>query len=444
MLAKSPGVTAIAIASLALGIGANTAIFTVAKAALFDALSIPHPEQLRLLAYTQDDRSAVREDWGDFYTNKQGRTVLASFSYPVYEKLQDRDHSLGDLVAFVDLSQFENLSATIDGHAEVVSAELVSGNFFGAMNVGTIVGRPIEPADDAVPGAGAVAVISDSFWQRRFDRSPSVIGKTVDINLTPVTIIGVTPQGFAGASRVHAPQDVFLPLSMQPVIFPQKTGSLLSNADTWWIQILGRSQYAWIRDDESPAFYVPYTQEEELRRVMTFEVRTKGNPKEFATAARSAVESIDKDLPLIDVRTQQEQIDAALASERSFAAVTSGFGLLALVLASIGVYGVMAAGVSRRVNEIGVRMALGAQANQVLGMVLGEAMALAFAGVGTGLCAALLLTRLLGSLLFGLKPTDLATLVSAALLLSVVAILASWGPARRASHIQPVQTLRHE
>jgi ABC-type antimicrobial peptide transport system permease subunit len=122
--------------------------------------------------------------------------------------------------------------------------------------------------------------------------------------------------------------------------------------------------------------------------------------------------------------------------------VTSGVGLLALVLASIGVYGVMAAGVSRRVNEIGVRMALGAQANQVLGMVLGEAMALA--GVGTGLCAALLLTRLLGSLLFGVKPTDLATLVSAGLLLSVDAILASWGPARRASHIQPVQALRHE
>ncbi|MFZ0305744.1 MAG: ABC transporter permease [Terracidiphilus sp.] len=828
MLAKSPGVTAIALASLALGIGANTAIFTVAKAALFDALSVPHPEQLRLLAYTKDDRSVIENDWGDFYTDKQGRTVLASFSYPVYEKLHNRDHSLGDLVAFVDLSQFENLSATIDGHAEVVSAELVSGNFFEAMNVGTIVGRPIEPADDAVPGAGAVAVISDSFWQRRFDRSPSVIGKTVNINLTPVTIIGVAPQGFAGASRVHAPQDVFLPLGMQPVIFPQKTGSLLSNGDTWWIQILGRLQpgvsddqaraslavslnqavrstmtvpadrtvpplfllpggrgwnyaaqelehpmpfllalaglvlllacvnvanlllarslsrnreisvrlalgaskrrvvrqmlteslclstlggsmglllgylgrnilphllsnswgpatlstrfdwrvfaftlvisvftgigfgvgpawrstrtsvnaglkdggttvtrhrrgiagktlvilqialcmlllvcaglfvrtlsnlnaldpgfnkrglllfgiepparryptpknievlhrveeklaalpgvesvtlsreallaqsgsdsdflpegrprgvgrknpvpynsvgqsffatmgipilygrpfdlrdsasspgvavinramaenefpgtnpigasfrmreggkqfevvgvcadakYAWIRDDEPPAFYVLYTQEEEPRRSMTFEVRTKGNPKEFATAARSAVESIDKDLPLIDVRTQEEQIDAALASERSFAAVTSGFGLLALVLASIGVYGVMAAGVSRRVNEIGVRMALGAQANQVLGMVLGEAMALALAGVGTGLCAALLLTRLLGSLLFGLKPTDLATLASAGLLLSVVAILASWGPARRASHIQPVQALRHE
>src|ERR1700745_1974407 len=123
ILARSPVITAIAIASLALGIGANTAIFTLAKAAMFDALSVPHPDQLRLLAYTQDDRSAIRHDWGDFYTDKQGRTVVASFSYPAYQRLRDRDHSLGDLFAFVDVNQFEHLSATIDGHAATVTAE---------------------------------------------------------------------------------------------------------------------------------------------------------------------------------------------------------------------------------------------------------------------------------------------------------------------------------
>jgi predicted permease len=828
MLAKSPNVTVIVIISLALGIGANTAIFSLAKAALFDALSVPHPDQLRLLAYTRDDKSAVRHDWGDFYTDSQGRTVVASFSYPVYQRLRDRDHSLGDLFAFVDLNQFEHLSATIDGHAQVVSAELVSGNFFQGMGVGTVLGRPIGPADDAVPASGAVAVISDSFWQRRFDRSLSVIGMIVDVNLTPITIIGVAPRGFAGASHVHTPQDLFLPLSMQPVIFPKETGPLLSDADTWWVQIMGRLQpgisvkeahaslavslnqavrstmtvpagrsvpplfllpggrgwnyaaqelehpmpvllalaglalllacvnvanlllgrsssrnreisvrlalgaskgrvvrqmlteslclsalggfvglllgylgrnilpfllsspwgpaalsirfdwrvfaftlvisvltglvfgvgpawqatrasinaglkdggttvtrhrrgiagkmlvilqvslcmlllvcaglfvrtlanlnaldpgfnkrglllfaieppvqrypapkniealhrveeriaslpgvesvtlsreallaqsgsesdflvegrpgtagrkkyvpfnsvgqsffttmgipilygrsfdlrdsssspgvavinralaqkefagtnpigasfrmneggeqfeivgvcadakYAWIRADDSPNFYVLYTQQKDANGSMTFEVRTKGNPRDFSGAIRGAVESVDKDLPLIEVRTQEEQIDATLAPERSFATVTSGFGILALVLASIGVYGVMAAGVSRRINEIGVRMALGARTDQVLRMVLGEATGLPFAGVGAGLWAALLLTRFLRSLLFGLNPTDSLTLAGAGLLLSVVATLASWGPARKASRIQPVQALRHE
>jgi predicted permease len=210
------------------------------------------------------------------------------------------------------------------------------------------------------------------------------------------------------------------------------------------VGVCADAKYAWLRGDDSPTFYVLYTQQKGASGSMTFEVRTKGRPKDFADTIRGVVESVDKDLPLIELRTQEEQIDATLAPERSFAAVTSGFGILALLLASIGVYGVMAAGVSRRVNEIGVRMALGARADQVLRMVLGEAMSLAFAGVGAGLGVAVLLTRLLNSLLFGLKPTDSLTLAGAGLLLSVVSILASWSPARRASRIQPMQALRHE
>lgn len=153
---------------------------------------------------------------------------------------------------------------------------------------------------------------------------------------------------------------------------------------------------------------------------------------------------MDRDLPLIDVRTQQQQIDAALAPERSFATVTSGFGILAVILASIGVYVVIAAGVACRMNEIGVRMALGARAGQVLRMVVGKALELALTGVGAGLCFALLLTRFLRSMLFGLRPTDPLTLVGAGLLLVAAATLAGWAPARRASRIQPVQALRHE
>jgi hypothetical protein len=110
ILAKSPAITAIAIISLALGIGVNTTIFTLAKAALLDELSVRHPEQLRLLAYAQDEKSALRGDtWGDFYTDAQGRTVLASFSGPVYQQLLHKDHSLGELFAFVDLTQFEHI-----------------------------------------------------------------------------------------------------------------------------------------------------------------------------------------------------------------------------------------------------------------------------------------------------------------------------------------------
>jgi predicted permease len=210
------------------------------------------------------------------------------------------------------------------------------------------------------------------------------------------------------------------------------------------VGVCADAKYAWIRDDAPPVFYVLYTQEKDPRGSMTFEVRTHGNPLSVVGAVRGAVESVDKDLPLIEVHTQQQQIDAAVAPERTFATVTSGFGILAVLLASLGVYGVIAAGVSRRINEIGVRMALGARAEQVLRMVMTEALGLAFAGIGTGLCAALFLTRFLSSRLFGLKPTDPITLATAGWLLLVAAMLAGWAPARRASRIQPVQALRHE
>jgi predicted permease len=285
----------------------------------------------------------------------------------------------------------------VAGSNKHVAYNSVGQNFFTTMGIPILYGRSFGLRD--TPTSPGVAVINRALAQKEF----------------------------AGTSPIGAS-------------FQMKEGG----APIEIVGVCADAKYAWLRADDSPTFYVLYTQQQDASGSMTFEVRTKGNPRDFAGAIRSVVESVDKDLPLIDVRTQEEQIDATLAPERSFATVASAFGLLALVLASIGIYGVMVVGVSRRVHEIAVRMALGARADQVLRMVLGEAMALALAGIGTGLCAALLLTHLLNSLLFGLKPTDLLTLVTAGLLLSVVAILASWGPARRASRIQPVQALRHE
>lgn len=208
MLRKSPGFTAIAVMSLALGIGANTATFALAKAALLDKLSVSHPDQLRVLGWNQDDRSVVSSMWGDFYPDGKGHTLVASFSYPVYEQLR-KNHSLGDLFAFKELSNgIDDLTVSIDDHAEMVTGELVSGNYFQGFGVGTALGRPIEPADDAV--SGGVAVISDAFWARRFNRSSSVIGKAAKLNLIPVTIVGVAPKDFTGASHVQVSPDVLV------------------------------------------------------------------------------------------------------------------------------------------------------------------------------------------------------------------------------------------
>jgi len=149
-------------------------------------------------------------------------------------------------------------------------------------------------------------------------------------------------------------------------------------------------------------------------------------------------------LPLAELRTQQEQIDENMQTERMFAALTTGFGVLALALACVGIYGIMAYSVANRTNEIGIRLALGAEPAQVLGMILRESGWLAFGGVVVGIGAALALTRLVKSMLFGIQPWDPATLVAGSLLLLAVALAASWIPARRAAGVQPMDALRHE
>jgi ABC-type antimicrobial peptide transport system permease subunit len=164
----------------------------------------------------------------------------------------------------------------------------------------------------------------------------------------------------------------------------------------------------------------------------------------MASALRRTVTRIDGNLSITDVHTGQQDIDESLREERALAALTGGFGLLALALACVGIYGIMAYSVANRRNEIGIRMALGAQPGQVRGMILRESTVLAVAGIVAGVAAALLLTRLVKSMLYGIQPWDPPTLAGGVLILMAVALAASWIPARRAARVQPMEALRHE
>jgi ABC-type antimicrobial peptide transport system permease subunit len=177
---------------------------------------------------------------------------------------------------------------------------------------------------------------------------------------------------------------------------------------------------------------------------MTYQLRTRLAPGVLLTSLRQAVQSVDRDLPMVDVRTQREQIDATMQIERTFAALTAGFGVLALALACVGIYGIMAYSVANRRNEIGIRLALGAQPGQVRGMILRESTWLTVAGIVVGVAAAMLLTRLVKSMLYGIGPYDPLTLSAGVLVLLTVALAASWIPARRAAGVEPMEALRHE
>lgn len=835
MLRKSPGFTAVAVLSLALAIGANTTIFSVAKQVLYERLDVPHAADLRLLSWTGTEKHvAVHHVWGDWNPLPGGRVTSTAFSYPAYQQLRSDNQALEDLFAFKRMGMI----ATIHEDAQRVRTEMVSGNYFAALQLRSQLGRMIEPADDSVPGQGTVAVISDELWDRAFNRSAAVLGQTVKLNNVVFTIVGVSPRGFTGAKDVQLPVDFFVPLSTQPLVFPRPgTASLFTDPGHWWVNVMGRAKpgvsnqsaqaeldgelaaivrgtmpvranedlprmdlrdgsrglfeeqkqfakpmavlmtlvgfvlllscanvanlmlargtqrtremgvrlalgagrgrilrqmlveslmlaalggtggviagylgrnaipkmlenpwentglhihfdwtvfaftagitivtgllfglapalaasraevthglkektqsvtrrskgfsgkalvgfqialstllvigaglflrtlgglssvnlgfrsdhlllaeidppqgrypggkdialhqrieqafasvpgvssvalsqdalvaedrsatdflpagetydasqsqeedynvvgnqffntlkvpilsgrgfgqqdtpsspkvavinqslarsrfpgqnpvgkrfvidphdsdggggalaqnsieivgvcgdtrYMNLRDEPPPQFFLPYVQQTRVGG-MIYEIRTNVKPESVLAALRGVVRQLDPDLALVNVRTQDQQIESELQQERLFVTLTSGFGLLALAVACVGIYGIMAYSVANRRNEIGIRMALGAQPRQVRGMILRETTWLAGAGVVAGLGAALGLTRLVKSMLYGIKPYDPPTMLGGVLILLLVALAASWIPARRAAALQPMDALRHE
>jgi predicted permease len=825
VLGKSPGFTAIAVASLALAIGANTTIFSVAKSMLYDRLNVPHAEQLKTLYWQATGHGAVHNMWGEFDSPPEGGSKSSSFSYPVYRELRAHNEVLQDLFAF----QGDGMNATIRGTARRVQAEMISGNYYSGLGVLPQLGRPIQPSDETLQGAGAVVVISEGFWERDFGRSPSVLGQTITLNQSVMTIVGVNPRGFTGADDNQASPDVFIPLSMQPVLDPKGKKSYLEDSGEWWVKIMGRvkpnvtdsqaeavlssqlqaavrgtmtvkpgetiprlviadgsrgnhisengfmkpafvlmtltglvlllacanianlmlargaqrqremsvrlalgagrarilrqvlteslllavvgglaglllgylgrnaipklltdawetsepnvhfdwrvfgftaavsiatgllfglapawmaaraelssslkesaqtasrrrrgmggkaivafqialstllvvgaglflrtlfalrsvdagfrtdhlilfsvdppatrydkgkdvqlhtrleedfaaipgvqavtaasvpyisdslsneifllsgekldqnkqqaedvntvgnsffatmaipivagrafdtqdtatspkvavinrslarkrfpnvnpigkefktgdgpealvvrivgicadTRYVNLRDEPPPQFFMLYRQQSDVGG-LTYALRTSLEPAALAPAIRGAVQKIDRDLPIVDMRTQREQIDSNMQTEKIFASLTAGFGVLALALACVGIYGIMEYSVANRRNEIGIRLALGAQPGQVQGMILSESTWLACTGIVAGVGACLLLTRLVKSMLYGIQQYDPTTITAGILILLAVALAASWIPARRAAGVQPMEALRHE
>jgi ABC-type antimicrobial peptide transport system permease subunit len=177
---------------------------------------------------------------------------------------------------------------------------------------------------------------------------------------------------------------------------------------------------------------------------MTLEIRTAGDPNAVASSVRQAFREINRDIPVSEIKTMQTQIDQGLVQERLVATLSSFFGLLALLLSAIGLYGTLSYAVTRRTSEIGIRMALGARQTDVLWLVLREAIVLVLCGVGVGLIAATAMNRLIASMLFGLTPSDPMALLIATSVLLAVALLAAWLPALHASKVDPMVALRYE
>jgi putative ABC transport system permease protein len=191
--------------------------------------------------------------------------------------------------------------------------------------------------------------------------------------------------------------------------------------------------------DAQPEIYWPF-----VNNLDNLVIRTSTEPMGVATSVRNAVLAIDKEQPTYDIRTMDQIVSSSLAPRRFSMLLLDGFAALALLLAAIGTYSVISFSVENSTHEIGIRMALGAEKRDVLGMVIGQGLKLALIGVAIGIAGALALTRFLSSLLYGVKPTDPLTFVVVSLILIAVALVACYIPARRASKVDPMVALRYE
>jgi predicted permease len=262
-------------------------------------------------------------------------------------------------------------------------------------------GRDIEPRDTAA--APLIAVVNEAFAEKFFkDQNP--IGRTFTFDDDSDNGASVEIVGVVGDIKRDDVREKPEPTVFRPIFQAQDQGAYAA----------------------------------------TIHIRTQGDPTPLTPQVRQMISQIDDKLPIFGVTTLNDQLHENLSQERLIAQLVSFFGALALILACIGLYGVMAHGVARRTNEIGIRMALGAKGGNIAWMVLRETLYLVLAGLVLGVPAALLGGRLISSQLFGLSATDPLTLVVAAIVLTVVAMLAGYLPARRASRVNPLNALRYE
>ena len=208
------------------------------------------------------------------------------------------------------------------------------------------------------------------------------------------------------------------------------------------VGVVQDAKYSSASEQELADLYLPYSQRSGDLGGMNVEVRTRVDPLSLVSEVRGVVAQMDRNIPISNVRTQEEQNSKSLFQQRLFARVSSLFGLLALLLVWVGLYGLVAYAVTQRTHEIGIRIALGAPRQEILRLVVGQGLKLTLIGVAIGVLGAFALARFVSSLLYGVKPTDPLTFIAVPLILSGVALLASYFPARRATKVAPMVALR--
>lgn len=362
-LLKNPGFTAVAVLTLALGIGANTGIFSILRQVLLQRLAVQHPEQLVLLYSPGPRQGHVSSD----ENSKPGEEGAESFSYPMYTDLRDHNDVFSGLAAIDTTSA----NLTFRGQTERAQGNVVSGNYFDTLGVSAALGRTFEPADTATPGGNPVVMLSYAYWKNRFGGDPGILNQTVLVDNRSMTVVGVVQPGFDGIQPGFVPQ-VYIPITMVTVLSPRPV--TLDNHKDFWIKLIGRLKPGMTSERAAAGLAPVYSAL--LRDEVPLQSGWNESQKSAFLAKKLILRDGAKGRPMLQQGTGPELL-----------ALMSLVGMV-LLIACANVAGLLTARGAARRREIAIRIALGASRSRLIRKLLVESLLLSTLGALAGLALA--------------------------------------------------------